>query len=225
MDCSPPGSSVHGILQAGILEWVTVSFSHWSSRPRNQTRVSSTAVIFFTVWSTSIFSCEVWLLYSLLAYSCFTMLCSFLLYSKVHQLYVYIYSLYFGCSSPLGHHRALSRVPWAQNIYNRFSLVVHFMHSSVYMGLTGGSVGKESSCQCRRHKGRGFNPWVRKIPWSRKWRPTLVFLPRKSHGQRSLADYSPWGGKESDMTEHSNTAECVYVNPSLPIHHTLFSPW
>ena len=40
MDCSPPGSSVHGILQAGILEWVAVSFSRRSSRPRDQTRVS-----------------------------------------------------------------------------------------------------------------------------------------------------------------------------------------
>ena len=40
-----------------------------------------------------------------------------------------------------------------------------------------------------------------KIPWRRKWQPTPVFLPEKSHGQRSLVDYSPWGRKESDMTE------------------------
>ena len=44
-------------------------------------------------------------------------------------------------------------------------------------------------------------PWVRKIPWRRKWLPTPVFLPRKSRGQRSLAGYSPWGHKEWDMTE------------------------
>ena len=43
--------------------------------------------------------------------------------------------------------------------------------------------------------------WVGKIPWRRKWEPTAVFLPRKSRGQRSLAGYSPWGSKESDMTE------------------------
>ena len=43
--------------------------------------------------------------------------------------------------------------------------------------------------------------WVGKIPWRRKWLPTPVFLPGKSHGQRSLAGYSPWGLKESDMTE------------------------
>ena len=40
-----------------------------------------------------------------------------------------------------------------------------------------------------------FNPWVRKIPWSRKWQPTPIFVPGKSHEQRSLAGYSPWGHK------------------------------
>ena len=44
-------------------------------------------------------------------------------------------------------------------------------------------------------------PGVRKIPWRRKWQPTPAFLPRKSHGPRSLAGYNPWGRKESDMTE------------------------
>ena len=37
--------------------------------------------------------------------------------------------------------------------------------------------------------------------WRRKWQPTPVFLPRELHGERSLAGYSPWGCKESDMTE------------------------
>jgi len=47
---------------------------------------------------------------------------------------------------------------------------------------------KESACQCRRC---GFDPWVGKIPWRRKWQPTPVFLPGKFHGQRNLAAYSP----------------------------------
>ena len=46
-----------------------------------------------------------------------------------------------------------------------------------------------------------FDPWVGKIPWSRKWQPTPVFLPGKSHGQRSLVGCSPWGCEESDRTE------------------------
>ena len=56
--------------------------------------------------------------------------------------------------------------------------------------------------QCRRCQ---FHLWVGKIPWRRKWQPTPIFLLRKSHGQRSLAGYSPWGHKESDMTEWLNT--------------------
>ena len=50
-----------------------------------------------------------------------------------------------------------------------------------------------------------FDPWVGKIPWRREWQPTLVFLPGEFHGQRSLVGYSPWGRKESDMTEVTNT--------------------
>ena len=46
-----------------------------------------------------------------------------------------------------------------------------------------------------------FDPCVGKIPWRRAWQPTPVFLPGKSHGQRSLVGYSPWGRKESDTTE------------------------
>ena len=52
--------------------------------------------------------------------------------------------------------------------------------------------------QCRRP---GFDPWVRKILWRRKWQSTAALLPGKSHGWRSLIGYSPWGHKELDMTE------------------------
>ena len=47
----------------------------------------------------------------------------------------------------------------------------------------------------------GFDPWVGKIPWRRKWQPTPVLLPGESHGGRSRVGYSPWGRKELDMTE------------------------
>ena len=66
------------------------------------------------------------------------------------------------------------------------------------------AVGKEPICnarddlQCRRP---GFDPWVGKIPWRRKWQPTPVFMPGESHGQRSQVGYRPWGCKESDTTE------------------------
>jgi len=62
----------------------------------------------------------------------------------------------------------------------------------------GGSDGKSVCLQCGRP---GFDPCVGKIPWRRKWHPTPVLLPGKSHGQRSLVGYSPWGRKELDTTE------------------------
>ena len=51
-----------------------------------------------------------------------------------------------------------------------------------------------------------FDPWLRNIPWKKKWQPTSVFLPGESHGQRSLVGYSPWGCKQLDMTEQLTTA-------------------
>ena len=55
---------------------------------------------------------------------------------------------------------------------------------------------KEPACQCRRH---GFDSWVWKIPWRRKWQPTPVFLPGTSYEQRSLVGYNLWGS-ELDTT-------------------------
>ena len=52
MDCSLSGSSVHGVFQARVLEWIAISFSRWSSWPRNWTRVSCIAGRCFTVWAT-----------------------------------------------------------------------------------------------------------------------------------------------------------------------------
>ena len=60
--------------------------------------------------------------------------------------------------------------------------------SCIKMAL-GGASGKEPTCQCRRCR---FDPWVRKIPWRRKWQPTLVFLPGEYHGQRSLVGYTAY---------------------------------
>ena len=56
----------------------------------------------------------------------------------------------------------------------------------------------------------GFHSWVGKIPLRRAWQPTPVFLPGESHGQRSLAGYSPWG-RESDMTEQLSTHEWLRI--------------
>ena len=58
----------------------------------------------------------------------------------------------------------------------------------------GGSEGKAFACIAGRP---GFNPWVGKIPWRRKWQPTPVFLPGKSHGRRSLIRYTVHGVAKS----------------------------
>ena len=91
------------------------------------------------------------------------------------------------------------------------------------MGLPWRLSGKEPACQSRRLR---FDPWVGKIPWRRKWQPTPVHLPGKSHGQRSLVGYSPQGHKESDTTEQltSNKARkdtrtgwsCISLSQGTP---------
>ena len=121
--CDPMDHTVHGILQARILEWVAFSFSRGSSQPRDQT------------WGSHIAG-------------------GFLLPDKPQE-----------------------------------------KPTRVFPG------GSDSKSNCLQGQRPTFNPWVGKIPWRRKRPPTPVLLPWKSHGQRSLVGYSPWGHKESDMTE------------------------
>ena len=83
------------------------------------------------------------------------------------------------------------------------------------LGFPGDASRKEPAYQRRRHR---FNPWAWKIPWRRAWQATPVFLPGESHGQRSLVGYSPWGCKESDMTEQLNSdIKVVLVVKSRPV--------
>ena len=77
------------------------------------------------------------------------------------------------------------------------------------MGFPDGPSSKESTCQCRRRKRHGFDPWVGKIPCSRKWESAQVFLPGKFHGQLSLSSgllhgATVQGAAESDTTERLN---------------------
>ena len=62
-------------------------------------------------------------------------------------------------------------------------------------GFPGGTSGKEPPCQCRRCRRLGFDPWVRKIPWKKKWQPTPVFLPGE------LMDGGAWWAKVHRATE------------------------
>ena len=83
--------------------------------------------------------------------------------------------------------------------------------------------GNESTCQSRRCRWHGFDPWVGKIPWSRKWQPMPLFLPGKFHGQRRLAGCSLWCCKELDITECTHTHTCTRTHPhtcTRPHAHT-----
>ena len=96
----------------------------------------------------------------------------------------------------------------------------------------GDSSGKEFTCQCRRLRRCGFNPWVRKIPQRRKWQSTPVCLCGKSHEQRSLMGYSPWGHKESkSLNTHvqilfSWAPKSVWmVTAAMKLKDTCSFPW
>ena len=95
------------------------------------------------------------------------------------------------------------RIPWT--VYSPWSCkesdTPERLSLSLWWCFTGGANGKEPACQFRRHERCGFDPWVGKIPWRKKWQRTPVFLLGESYGQRSLAGYSPWDRKESDVTE------------------------
>ena len=82
-----------------------------------------------------------------------------------------------------------------------FYVIADFNGLCSFWGASQVLSGKESTCQCRRYE---FDPWVRKIPWRRRWQPTPVFLPGESHGQRSLVGYSLWDHKESDVSYRLN---------------------
>ena len=140
MDYSPPGSSVHGILQARILEWVAISFSRGSSWPRVRTQVSRIAGRRFNLWAKPT-----------------------------------------GLASPVA--QMVKCLPTMQETQLQ-------------------SLGRE-------------------ISWRRKWQPTPVFLPGKSHRWRRLVSCSPWGRKESDMTEWLHFTSLLHT----PMNELGISKW
>ena len=95
---------------------------------------------------------------------------------------------------------------WDVQDLNPIGWCPHKKADTAKRGLPSWLLGKLSVCQCRRHRKCGFDSWVRKTPWRRKWLPShLAFLLGKFHRQRSLAGYHPRGHKESDTTERTHT--------------------
>ena len=71
--------------------------------------------------------------------------------------------------------------------------------------------GSRICLQCRGHRRRGFSPWVGKIPGRRKWQPTPVFLPEKSHRQRSLVGYTVHKVTKSETRLSDAAAKNIYI--------------
>ena len=86
-----------------------------------------------------------------------------------------------------------------------------------FLGFLGCVCGKESACQCRKCKRHGFNPWVGKIPWRRKWQPAPVFLPGELHGQRCLAGYSSGVTKSRSQLQPFSTQNSTRFRDHLGV--------
>ena len=103
------------------------------------------------------------------------------------------------------------------------------LHFTICNGLLRWLNNKEPACQCRRHRRHVLDPWVRKIPCKKKWQPIPVFLPGKSHGERS------WGGGcfspqdcrvEQDLaTEHTHTHHQFILLYASIYANFFFLPW
>ena len=97
------------------------------------------------------------------------------------------------------------------------STILHIL--DMVNGLPMWHSSKESTCQCRRCKRCGFDPRVKKIPWSRKWQPAPLCLPRQFHGQRSPMSYSPRGQKRVGHSEllsvHTHTDTHTHTHTHL----------
>ena len=95
-----------------------------------------------------------------------------------------------------------------------------FVWYNVYPRASRGLSGEELNCQCRKHR---FDPWVRKIPWKRKWQHTPVFLPQKSHGQRSLTGHCPWSHERGRYDLATNQQQLFILSKLLKLRvHKVF---
>ena len=101
-------------------------------------------------------------------------------------------------------------------------ITVYSKGKKICLKRRGSASGKEPTCQCRRHKRCGFNPWVGKIPWGRAWQPTPVSFPGESRGQRSLVGKCP--SDQIRSVAQSCQTLCDPMNHSTPgllVHHQL----
>ena len=108
----------------------------------------------------------------------------------VHQ-FLWVSNVLSISISPVFKKKKTNRVALGTALYIHLTYHSLLMLSYYHFKVGRGATGKEPACEGRRCKRCRFDPWVGKIPWRKAWQPTPVFMPGESHGQRSLAGYSP----------------------------------
>ena len=119
------------------------------------------------------------------------------IYTHTHFFLQYSFPLWFILWSSLVA-QTVNNLPAMQETQVQLLGQEDLLKKEMAIHISGGPDGKEYACNAGDWE---FDPRVRKIPWRRVWQPTPVFLPGESPGHRSLAGYSPWGCRESDITE------------------------
>ena len=189
MDCSLPGSFVHGILQARILEWVAVPLSTGSSRPRDWTWVSHPVSRFFTSWATRE------------AFLGNLSLTSVVLKTRVecHCSLMHTLGKHMGCFP-----HWITKTTFIQG-YCVPPEKAMAPHSST-LAWKIPWMEEPGRLQSMGSPRVGYD-WATSFSlfffmhWRRKWQPTPVFLPGESQGQGTLVGCRLWGRTESDTTE------------------------
>ena len=180
-----PGASVHGILQARILEWVTIPFFRGSSQPRDPTWVSCIGR---------------WILYHQGNPNWFhfaTRDAQGNIVKALRSFSCELRDVELPCTGWLWcHHEKVTTssfdlmlkkfITWFSpkfKVVLTSDMLSFYIIAALNKGFPGVTTCKEPACQCSKPR---FDPWVRKIPWRRKWLSTLLFLCGESHGQRDL---------------------------------------
>ena len=111
----------------------------------------------------------------------------------------------------------MSLLPHPENKCKEVSTIIlivntEFWPSPPSSGFPGCANGKESACECERCNRSSFNPWVGKIPWSRKQQPIPVFLPGKLPGQRSQAAVHGVAKSWTWLSTHTHTHTLFFID-------------
>ena len=187
LSATPMDYTVHGILQARILEWVAFPFSRRSSQPRDWTQVSHIEGRFFTSWATR----EAQSNNMDLNYFTNFFLSVFSLFHLYFHLRCWLWDKSFSIIFKLIQ-LILEQHELGTAWIHMYQLMDFFFFSvDTYYSIAQASLGLSRKELAGNAGDKGLDPWVGKIPWRRERLPTPVFLHGESHGQRSPVGLSP----------------------------------